>query len=57
MKSKYSDDINTSTDKTVLIAILRELEELNGKLTWGKVEELEPTPTVKQQPSKSVKKV
>lgn len=56
MKSKY-DNLNNPDDKTVLIAILKELEELNGKLTWGKVEELEPTPTVKQAPVKQVKKV
>jgi hypothetical protein len=57
MKSKYNDSINTSTDKTILVAILKELEELNSKLTWGKIEEIEPAPTVKNQPVKSVKKI
>ena len=57
MKSKYNDSINTSTDKTILVAILKELEELNSKLTWGKIEEIDPTPTVKNQPVKSVKKI
>jgi hypothetical protein len=54
-ETKYPN-IYQSDDKSILIAILRELEELNDKLAGGKPEEVLPTQPVKYSPAKPIKK-